>query len=228
MCPRLYITAEGQTEERYAGAVLKPHLALAGVYAEVRCVKTGCRHGRDIRGGLDNYEKVRNDIGRWIYQVGRKTDAFFSTMFDLYGLPDNFPGYAEAGLKKNPYDKVAHLEKCFAADIGHPRFIPFIQLHEFEALILAEPAKLSLELLEKNNERGIRNLVAMAAGQNPEEINDGQETAPSKRIIKEIPGYEGQKATVGPLVAEKIGLDVLRKKCPHFNEWLTRLETLRA
>ena len=66
----------------------------------------------------------------------------------------------------------------------------------------------------------------MVAGKNPEEINEGQETAPSKRIIKEIPEYKGQKATIGPLVAAKIDLDVLREKCKHFNEWLTRLEKL--
>jgi hypothetical protein len=226
MRPRLHITAEGQTEERYARSVLIPHLAAIGVDAWVRSVKTARKHGRDYRGGLLSYEKAKSDIRMWMNEVGRGTDAFFTTMFDLYALPGSFPGYAEAARQPNPYEKVAHLEQSFHADIDYPRFIPYIQLHEFEALILADPKKLDGEFLEQ--ERAIRNLVKMVEGKNPEEINEGQDTAPSKRIIKEIPAYEGQKASVGPLVVEKIGLEVLRAKCRHFHEWLTRLEMLQA
>jgi hypothetical protein len=51
-------------------------------------------------------------------------------------------------------------------------------------------------------------------------------TAPSKRIIAEIPEYDGQKATSGPLIAGRIGLPTLREKCAHFAEWLHRLEGL--
>jgi hypothetical protein len=57
-------------------------------------------------------------------------------------------------------------------------------------------------------------------------INDGEETAPSKRIGKEIPDYLGAKPTAGPIIAGKIGLETMRMKCPHFNEWLTKLENL--
>jgi hypothetical protein len=60
----------------------------------------------------------------------------------------------------------------------------------------------------------------------PEEIDESPDTAPSKRIIKHIPDYEGQKAQVGPLVAEEIGLTALRLKCPHFNDWITKLENI--
>jgi len=60
----------------------------------------------------------------------------------------------------------------------------------------------------------------------PEKINDGNETAPSKRIIKEFPEYAPAKATAGPIIANSIGLPTIRKKCPHFNEWLTKLEQL--
>jgi len=52
------------------------------------------------------------------------------------------------------------------------------------------------------------------------------QTAPAKLIAQVIPGYDEQKAVFGPLIAENIGLDVIRRKCPGFNAWLTRLETL--
>lgn len=59
-----------------------------------------------------------------------------------------------------------------------------------------------------------------------EEINESPQTVPSKRIIQHLPDYEGQKAQVGPMVAEDIGLHLLRQHCPHFNDWITKLEDL--
>ena len=61
---------------------------------------------------------------------------------------------------------------------------------------------------------------------NPELINEGGTTAPSKRIISEIPEYEGMKPAAGPLVVQRIGLANLRSKCRHFGEWVNRLESL--
>ena len=60
----------------------------------------------------------------------------------------------------------------------------------------------------------------------PELINDGQHSAPSKRIIAQLPDYVHAKSVVGPQVAERIGLAVIRSKCPHFSAWLSRLEQL--
>ena len=60
-------------------------------------------------------------------------------MFDLYALPADFPGYAEARREVDPYGKVRILEDALGNDIADRRFIPYIQLHEFEALILADP-----------------------------------------------------------------------------------------
>ncbi len=69
-----------------------------------------------------------------------------------------------------------------------------------------------------------KNLIAMVGDQNPELIDGGATTAPSKRILKEIPEYD--KVTDGVEVAGKIGLPLLRQKCRHFEEWLSALEQL--
>lgn len=225
MASRLHITAEGQTEERYANRVLAPYLGNNfQVVTDVRAVKTGRKRGRDYRGGLLKYQVAKRDILDWMKEEGRNTDVWFTTMFDLYALPDDFPDYKHAMTAADPYERVRRLEDAFGQDVDHPRFIPYIQLYEFEALILADPAKLDCQYLE--HEQAIENLVKLVDGKNPEEINDGQETAPSKRIIKEIPLYAGQKATAGPLVVEKIALPTLRDKCRHFHEWLAKLESL--
>ena len=102
------------------------------------------------------------------------------------------------------------------------RFIPYIQLHEFEALILSNPAKLNHDYLEY--ERPITELTKSIEGMNPELINDDPNTAPSKRILSCIPEYN--KTVAGVAIAELIGLPILREKCRHFNDWLTQLEEL--
>ncbi len=221
----LHIIAEGQTEQQFVLKVLAPHLAHYQVYADARCILTSKdKHtGRQSRGGLPNYIKAKNDIQRWLKEDSR-TKCRFSTMFDFYALPNDFPDFTNAQKKADPYQKLACLEAALAQDIRDNRFIPYIQLHEFEALILADAQKLDWEYLE--HDKAIASLVAMVGDGNPELINDGAETAPSKRILKQIPEYD--KVTAGWTVAEQIGLATLRQKCPHFNEWLTRLEQLGA
>ncbi|MBF0176730.1 MAG: DUF4276 family protein [Magnetococcales bacterium] len=220
---RLHVTAEGQTEKAFVKAVLAPHLANHKVFADARCVLTSKdkRAGKKHRGGLISYSKAKDDILRWTRE-DKDPACRFTTMFDLYALPDGFPGYADAKGLSDPYQRVRTLEHSLTKDIDDSRFLPYIQLHEFETLIFADPKKLDLEYLE--HKRPIEKLVDMVGNGNPELINDGRETAPSKRIRKEIPEYD--KAGSGVLVVEKIGVETLRRKCRHFNDWLTGLENL--
>lgn len=221
----LHIIAEGQTEQQFVLKVLAPHLAHYQVYADARCILTSKdKHaGKQYRGGLLSYQKAKNDIQTWLKEDSR-TSCRFSTMFDLYALPNDFPDFAQAQGCTDPYKKIACLETALAQDIDDRRFIPYIQLHEFEALILADARKLDWEYLE--HDQAIANLVKMVGDGNPELINHGAQTAPSKRILREIPEYG--KVTAGWTVVEQIGLATLRHKCPHFNEWLTGLEQLGA
>ncbi len=208
----------------YVNSVLAKHLADLGVWGDARCVMTNRRCGKTYRGGLVSYAHARKDIERWM-KKDHKPDAAFTTMFDLCALPDDFPGYAEARNIRDPRQRVAALEQALRQDIPHPRFVPHLQLHEFEALLLADPQKLDSQY--PNDGQAIRNLVKMASSfSSPELIDDGQETAPSKRIIREIPRYEGMKVSVGPLVAQRIGLGTLRARCAHLDQWISALEAL--
>lgn len=220
---RLHITAEGQTERLFSTKVLKPHLAAFDVYVDARCVLTSKdkRRAKEYRGGLLRYERAKEDIQAWL-KGDPSSECRFTTMFDLYALPDDFPSYREANKQVDRYERVQMLEQAMAQEIGDPRFIPYIQLHEFEALILADPQCLDWEYLE--HDQPINELMKMMEGKNPELINDGRATAPSKRILEKIPEYD--KVTAGVAVAEKIGLRTLREKCQHFSEWLTGLERL--
>lgn len=224
MSIRLNFTVEGQTEETFVNRVLKPHLADRSVWANVRCVLTGRKRSVEHRGGMTTYQRARNDITRWMRQ-DQNPDARFTTMFDLYALPNDFPGFQDSLNTSDPYERVNILEDALREDLDDWRFIPYIQLHEFEALLLSDPQKLDSQFYEHDKE--IARLARMADEFNsPELIDDGTHTAPSKRIIAEIPEYDGRKVSAGPIVAERIGLPTLRAKCRHFSDWLDKLESL--
>jgi len=222
---RLNLTVEGRTEQEFVTRLLKPHLADFGVYAaKPRLTALAKKKGTVHRGGVQRYEPLKNDLLHWIKQDS-DPDAFFTTMIDLYGLPSDFPRFSEANTRDDPYQRVAKLEEAFEEDIGDRRFIAYIQLHEFEALLFSEPEAFGHYYDQHKTQ--IASLVAMRDEfGNPELIDDGEDSAPSKRIGRAIPDYRGRKLMVGPLVAEAIGIQRIRQECAHFNQWLSRLEKL--
>ncbi len=223
---RLYIFAEGQTEQTYGDTVLKYRLATVGVYVQGPVlIAHAKRKGRVHRGGGRKYLPMRNDIMRFLAQE-KARDTFFTTMIDLYAIHSDFPGLDEAeNLRHLPTQRVAKLEESFAADIGDRRFIPYIQLHEFESILFANTA--AFESFYTDCAKEVAELQSIVdSHESPEDIDDGPMTAPSKRIISCFPDYGAAKPTAGPQIAEMIGLEVIRGSCPHFNSWLTTLETL--
>jgi hypothetical protein len=225
---RLYLFAEGETEAEFAKRVLANHLAQFGVHrTSVLLVSHGRRSGKAHRGGGRNYLPMKKDIERLLQQE-KGNDVFFTTMIDLYAIPASFPGLKEASKLRHPATaRVMFLEAAFAKDVDDSRFIPHIQLHEFEAYLFCKPSEFSV-FFEKH-EKQIQALQKIADDHStPEMIDDGLQTAPSKRIIHEIPEYESLKSVAGPQIAERIGLAVIRAKCPHFDRWLSRLESLAS
>ena len=220
---RLYLFAEGPTEQTFATELLKLHLAKTGNVYLQNPVLTAHAKGKDHRGGVLKYMPIKNDIQCFMKQE-KARDVFFTTMIDLYHLPHDFPGWNEAeNLRRSPYKRVEALEQAFANDIGDTRFIPYIQLHEYEAYLFSDPEQ--FRFFYEQQEKTISKLKAIAdAESSPELINDGPNTAPSKLIIDAFPGYD--KKLVGPIMAELIGLHTIRQKCPHFAAWLSRLEQL--
>lgn len=221
---RLHITTEGKSELNFVRDVLAEYLMVnGGIHADARSVLTSKdnRFNRENRGGLSTYEKVKNDIKTWMKEDNHP-ECYFTTMFDFYRLPNDFPGYYQTIHLSDPYEKVHCLERCFQDDIQEDKFIPYIQLHEFETLIFVDPDKLDWEYFE--HDRQISSLRAMSAGVNPELINSGEETAPSKRILHLIPEFD--KATAGVSVVKHIGMETMMGQCRHFSEWVNKLLSL--
>ena len=223
---RLHVFAEGRTEQTFADTVLKPHLAHLGVYmSKPVLIAHALKKGRVHRGGGRNFTAMQNDIRRRLKQEAGN-EVFFTTMIDLYALHHSFPGFEDAEpLRHDPYQRVESLEKAWSDETGDRRFIPFIQLHEFEAYLFSDVSRLASFFDHAGAQ--IAHLRREANEVNsPELIDDGQHTSPSKRIIAQFPEYQGLKATVGPQAAERIGLQAVRSRCPHFAAWMHRLEHL--
>ncbi len=179
---------------------------------------------------------MRGDILRTLWKRSRPV---CTTMFDFYGMPDNWPGRTEAARLPNDR-KGEHVEEALRADLAantskdfRPElFIPFVQVHEFEALLFADVARLvevlaSTPILRQSPERLVEKFkkILDQAGQ-PEAINDGRDTCPSRRIKGLVPGFE--KLAHGTVAAGRIGIEVMKRKCPHFAQWVKRLEALGA
>lgn len=223
---RLYVFAEGPTEQTFADTLLKPHLAEHGVYMNKPVlIAHAHKRQRTHRGGGRNFHAMQKDIVRFLKQDSAN-DAFFTTMIDLYALHRGFPGAEEAGIHRNePYRWVGMLEESWANETEDRRFIPHIQLHEYEAYLFTDISVLASYY--EDRQRDIDRLKRSVGGLgSPELIDDGPESAPSKRIIACVPQYESDKLTVGVQAATRIGLPAIRDRCPHFSDWVAHLESL--
>jgi len=218
---RLNITAEGFSEERFVTDMLRPHLLDFGIYTEVRKVLTNRKLRK--RGGIVGYQKFKNDVSEWFHEC---PDVYHTTLIDLYGLKNDFPGH-KTTQHLQPYDRIKEMERLLKEDLGFYKFIPYIQLHEYEALLYADTAEMEkwLGLYNRIDEHCFTHIRASAPDNNPELINESPATAPSKRILAFCDAYD--KVNDGILILKEIGLKKLREECVHFNDWLTQLEHLK-
>ena len=181
---RVNLLTEGQSEESFVRMVLAPYLGALGVYVVARSVEVSRKRGTIRRGGLRDYGRVKRDIDRWLKQ---DSSAYVSTMFDVYALPSSFPGFDF--VSGDPYDRVRHLEEALTADIGHHRrFVPYLQLHEFEALLFSDVAAIDAEFVTSGRKSRLSQLVAIRHEfATPEHIDDGYDTCPSRRLVTLFP-----------------------------------------
>jgi hypothetical protein len=191
----VYIVVEGQTELVFVKSVMAPHLEAMAVFATPIVVSTKReRDGRKHRGGGD-WGKWEADLRR-LCRDGRP-DMRITTLFDLYGLPKNFPALtAHAGVG-DTQKQCELLEAEMAKVIGDRRFIPYLQRHEFEALVLAGLPALELILEEPADRSGLLKLEADIANLQPEDINNGRETARFNVMVDAVGGLRHSGAEPG-------------------------------
>ncbi len=219
---RLNFVVEGQTEENFVNELIRDDLVGFDIQVAAHRITTSRGAGRIHRGGFVSYAHLRRDIDIWRRQDDSNA-ARFSTMVDLYRLPGDFPGYRESRLERDPIRRAELLESAFADDIRDRRFIPYIQVHEFEALLFSKVEAFSASFPGREGKVAELGQIREEAG-GPEYIDDGLETSPAKRIKALISDYE--KVTAGVQIARRVGLHEMQRQCVHFGCWLEKLRRL--
>nr|WP_301340379.1 DUF4276 family protein [Corallococcus exercitus] len=222
---RLIIVVEGPTEEGFVKHVLGPHLHEHSIFTSTLIVTTRRdeRTGAKLNKGGGPWRNWDRDLRR-VMGENPGPNVAFTTLLDLYGLPPDFPQLDALSMIGDTRHRASEVETVMSGQFGDRRFIPYVQRHEFEALVLASLRALAGVLDAEEDLQGLEQLRADLAGHPPEDVNDGPETAPSKRLLARIPSY--RKPLHGPLAVESTGLASLRAACPRFDAWVTRLEGL--
>lgn len=219
----LYVFCEGYTEEEFVNTVLARHLQALGAITVIPIVLGAGRHRRDR--GSAALGKGGGAWKSWYFDIElltkeqRGQSIRFTTLIDLYGLPRDFP----TTLAPAPTGeaKADALQARLGTIFNEWRLIPYIQVFEFEALVLACMPALG-QIRGPDDATGIASLVAEIGDQPPATVNDSRDTAPSKRILRHVPGYS--KVEDGPWAIEETGLSAVRRACPRFGQWLAQLE----
>ena len=217
--------AEGRTEQTFVRDVLAPSLTDFGVLLEPRPIKTS-EHGRG--GGLTR-ERVVRFLRNTLRQRG---DTYVTTLFDLYGLLRDFPGVKDGSGVRDPRQRCRLVEDALVEEVvaasgcRADRFLPHVQPFEFEALLFSDVT--AFAVVEPVWQPFVSVLQSARDGAaTPEHINDGRDTHPSIRLESVLTDPRYKKPLHGSLIASEIGLPRIRGECPHFNDWLTRLESLQ-
>lgn len=218
---RVLVLVEGQTEKKFVKEVMAPELAYKNVFITARISgKPG------HKGGVRSYKRFLTEI---IALLRQNNLVYCTMMFDYYGLPSSWP--LKAGYSDLTFDQVAKsMETTIHTDVinrmgpdfDNKHFIPYIQMHEFEALLFSSPEILADTMQAPELSSQLHHIVEQF--QAPEAIDDNPHTAPSKRLLALCGGY--QKVLHGNIAAQRIGFANIRAQCAHFNEWVLKLETL--
>ncbi len=217
------VICEGKTERRFCEELLKAHLSSFGVQLQPIEVGIDCL----ASGGNVTFERVLHDLQLLLIDYDKVT-----TLVDFFRLGKGWTGMSAITPEMTSDQKAFVVEEAALRDATEQlpqgevalRFIPNVLMHEFEGLLFTSPQK----IVDVTHARSAYESLAAVADEfpSPEDINTGRESAPSKRL--QLLGANYGKITHGSRIAAAIGLEAIRLKCPHFNKWLTVMESLKV
>lgn len=218
---RVHVICEGQTEETFVKQVLYSSFQSKQIYLYPSLIG---KPGK--KGGWVTFDRLFIDIRNILLN---DRNVYCTTFIDYYGLPADFPGKSAAVNCFTIQEKADCIRSALKEQIASrlcvdnlQRFIPYVQMHEFEGLLFSDPDLFAKGVSAPHLSSSLQNIRDRF--HTPEEINDNKKTAPSKRIKEIYPSY--QKPTDGSLAALAIGVKQIRRECHIFHSWLCELESL--
>jgi len=216
---RVIIICEGETEKEFCNTILIPYFAKKEIYIQSPLIKKSM-------GGIVKWSELQKQI---TLHLKNDSSAIVTTLIDYYGLyrKYNFPMWDNAERNPNKNERMEILEQGMLESIEDSlrfRFIPYLQLHEFEGLLFND-IDVFYEQIPSRELVGIEELTqTFQQYTNPEMINNNKETSPSHRLERIILGYN--KIVYGNILAEAIGLTKIKAKSPRFREWIKKIEKI--
>ena len=213
--PRLVFIVEGECEQRFVNEHLIKYLSYKYPGISMHAQKITSNRKKHVKGGNIDYPLFKNELQRTAAQGG----VLITTFLDFFRLPTDFPGYTlDAGM----IDRIEDTIRMDCGDVVAPEyFLPYIQKHEFETLLFANCSGFA-GIVDEKQQQKILDIVQDKKFSTPEDINGGQETAPSKRLLS-IFNY--RKVLDSALVLKDVNIDTLRSRCPRFELWVSKLES---
>lgn len=214
---------EGKTEQLFITNIVAPYLLPKQICITATQISKVGQKGGNVR-----FERIAKDLGLHLKQ---RPNTYVTTFVDYYGVKE-WPGLEQIPPQATPVQIAQAINNAtkievmglFAAQRANYRFIPYIAVHEFEALLFSDSKILSAEL-------GIAvakvDAVIAAYGE-PEAIDNSPQTAPSKRLDEWSAHGKFPKTTMGIAIARKITITQMRKKCPLFDAWLRNFEAIQS
>lgn len=217
---RLVILVEGDSELDFMQAQIIPFLYRVlekeiqnKVSWSIEAFKIVTNRQLNKKGGNISFTYLENELRR----LASQGCTLVTTFVDFFRLPTDFPFYTTDSAKVDDIQK-AMKERIAESVPAFREFHPYIQLHEFEALLFSDIKGFELVLDDQKQLEEIAKIQSDFP--NPEDINGGAQTAPSKRLAQ-IFNYD--KIADSGLILEEIGLKTIRDKCPRFRVWLDGL-----
>ena len=216
------VIVEGKTEQIFIDSILAPYLGFKNIGMRATQVSKPGQKGGDVR-----FTRVKKDVRNHLRQ---RSDTYVSTFVDYYGIKE-WPGIDNIPPQAAPSGIAATLNEAAKNEVvslfpeiqTERRFIPYIAIHEFEALLFSDAEtladKLEIDVSKVNN--------VLNQFKQPEAINNSPQTAPSKRLDSWATNGKFPKTTMGIDIARGIGIDKMREKCSLFDAWLQSFEEIQ-
>ncbi|RUM46740.1 MAG: hypothetical protein DSY80_01670 [Desulfocapsa sp.] len=218
----IMVLVEGKTEEIFVNDLLRPYMAQKKIYLYPTQLSKPGQKGGDVR-----FSRAQRDIGMHLKQ---RLNTYVTTLIDFYGAKE-WPGLDSVRSGATPAKIAQTINEATKTEVvnlfadwrANVRFIPYVAVHEFEAMLFSDVDLLSVKL--NINKEQVEQVLAEYG--EPEAINNNPETAPSKRLDGWSVNGKFPKTTTGIVIARQIGIPTIREKCPLFDDWLTTIENIQ-
>ncbi|WP_309608104.1 DUF4276 family protein [Flavobacterium sp.] len=221
----LYIIVEGPTELEFINRILIPYFNSKGITSHIQGITITMSGGGH---GFNNIKHFENTIKP---VLNYNNEPFITTLIDYFKLNSEtkLPGFLESSNMSQTDKKLEYLESKLNDVVQKIKFynyfIPYIQKHEMETLMFANPEE-GFSLENDKIKKAIIEVCKQYA--NIEDINGSELGAPSKRLeaIYKANNKIYDKIIDGIDIVEFSGIENIIEKCPRFKNWIESLVSL--